>query len=222
MVSPDSFVAEEFRKLRTQVFHHASRPHSILVTSAGPAEGKTVVAVNLAVAISQEINKKAILIDADLRKPSIYTEKFLDSKGLSNYLSEQTPLSEITIDLGAENLRIIPAGSPTQKPAEMIGSRRMGALLSSLREFGDDTYIIVDSSPLLSTSEPVLLSKMVDGVILVVMAAHTPRESIQRAVKSIDRQKVIGVVLNGIELKSAGYYSKYYSRYRRTKNGTKR
>ena len=216
--TPDSFSAEEFKKLRTHIFHHASQPHSILVTSAGPGEGKTMVAVNLATAISQEFQKKAILIDADLRKPGIYIESHPDSKGLSDYLSNQTLLSEILLDSGTENLRVILSGASTPKGAELIGLKKMRDLFASFRESsGEDTYVIVDSSPLLSTSEPALLSKMVDGVILVVMAGQTQRDSIQRAIKSIDRQKIIGVVLNQTALKSVDSYSKL----RRRKEGVR-
>ena len=216
IVTPQSFAGEEFRKLKTQIFHRLPNcPHSILVTSATPEEGKTMVSVNLAIAISQEINKKAMLIDADLRKPSIHLEKSQNSKGLSNYLSDGIPLSEILINSEIKNLRIITAGSTTGKPSELIGSKRMGNLMESLREQGDNTYIIIDSSPIISTTEPILLSKMVDGIILVVMADRTPRETIQRAVKSIDRQKIIGIVFNQIDLKPSHYYSKYYYKYYR-------
>jgi Mrp family chromosome partitioning ATPase len=89
----------------------------------------------------------------------------------------------------------------------------MEELLKTLRTFGEDTYIIIDSPPLLSTSEPLLLSKWVDGVILVVMADRTPKESIKRAIRSIDKQKIIGVVLNQKEVKASSYYSNYYHSY---------
>jgi capsular exopolysaccharide synthesis family protein len=216
IVPPQSFAGEEFRKLKAQIFHRLPNPpHSILVTSATPGEGKTMVSVNLALTMSQEIHGKAILIDGDLRKPGIRLEKSQNSKGLSNFLSDGIPLSEILINSEIENLRIITAGSPTRKPSELIGSKRMGELFKSLHELGENSYVIVDSPPIISTTEPTLLSKMVDGIILVVMAERTPRETIRRAVKSIDRQKIIGVVFNQIDLKPSHYYSKYYYKYYR-------
>ena len=216
IVPPSSFAAEEFRKLKTQIFHRLPNPpHSILITSATPGEGKTMVSVNLAIAISQEIHGKAILIDGDLRKPGIHLEKSQNSKGLSNYLSDGTPLSEVLIKSEIENLQIIMAGSPARNPSELIGSKRMGELLKSLNELGDNSYIVIDSSPVISTTEPMLISKMVDGIILVVMADRAPRETIERAVKSIDRQKIIGVIFNQIDLKPSSYYSKYYYKYYR-------
>ena len=215
LVPPHSFAAEEFRKLKTQIFHRLpDPPHTVLITSALPQEGKTIVAVNLAMAISQEIQKKAILIDGDIRKPGIYLERSYSSKGLSHYLSDGVALSEILIDTEMENLHLIQAGTPSRKSSELIGSRRMGELLKSLKESGDPTYIIIDSPPIISTADPTLLSKMVDGIILVVMADRAPKESIQRAIKSIDRHKIIGVVFNQIDLKSSTYYSKYYYHYR--------
>jgi capsular exopolysaccharide synthesis family protein len=214
IVPPNSFGEEEFRKLKTQIFLRSPNPpHSILVTSTAPEEGKTMVAVNLSRAISREIHKSAILIDGDLRKPGIHLEKNQDAKGLSNYLSDGTPLSEILINSEIENLQVIMAGPSTSKSSELIGSKRMAELLKSLREFGDNTYIVIDSSPIMSTSEPTLLSKMADGIILVVRSGHTSRESVQRAIKCIDHQKIIGVVFNRIEMKPSGYYSEYYRYY---------
>ncbi|MCJ7495851.1 MAG: CpsD/CapB family tyrosine-protein kinase [Deltaproteobacteria bacterium] len=218
IAQPNSFAAEQFRKLKTHIFLHAPHPpHSILITSAVPQEGKTTVAMNLAVAISQEIHKTAILIDADLRMPSIYLKNFENSKGLANYLVDQVPLEEILINSGKENLRIIPAGKPSSKAAELIGSGKMAELMTSLREFGEDTYLIIDSPPVLSTSEPILLSKMVDGVILVIMAECTPRGAIRKGINSFDKQKILGVVFNQKELKPSKHYSEYYYRYYKNK-----
>jgi succinoglycan biosynthesis transport protein ExoP len=219
IVEPDTFSAEEFRKLIAQIFLRTPNPpRSILVTSAVPGEGKTLVAVNLALAISQEIHKKAILIDGDLRKPLTHLEEYPNSKGLTDYLSNQTPLSEVLLNSNAENLQIIPAGSSTEKSAGLLGSKKMSELLMSLREFRDDTYVIIDSPPILSASDPTLLSKLVDGIVLVVMGNRTSEESIQRAIRSIDRQKIIGIVFNQIDIKpSSYYYSKRYPYYRYNK-----
>ncbi len=214
VVPPNSIAEEEFRKLKTQVFLRLPNPpHSILITSTAPGEGKTTVSVNLAMAISKEIHRKAILIDGDLRKPSIRLEQSRNRKGLSDYLSNRTPLTEILMNSQMENLRIIMAGPSTNKSSELIGSKRMEELLKSLSESGDSTYILIDSPPIIATTEPTVLSKMVDGIILVVRADRIPRESIRRAVKSIDRQKIIGVVFNQIDMKPSSYYAKYYYKY---------
>jgi protein-tyrosine kinase len=214
IAADNPFAAEEFRKLKTQVFHWSPNPpRVILVTSATPHEGKTIVSVNLAMAISMEIHKEAVLIDADLRRPSVHFQGSRQAKGLSDYLADQTSLSDILVHSEVEKFWMIPAGPPSKRSAELIGSQRMEELIKSLRTFGEDTFIIIDSPPLLATSEPMLLSKWVDGVILVVMADRTPRESVKRAIQSIDKQKIIGVVLNQKEVKTSSYYSGYYSQY---------
>jgi protein-tyrosine kinase len=217
LIAPShSFAEEEFRKLRTQLFLRLPNPpHSILITSAVPGEGKTMVSVNLALTISKEIQKKVILIDGDLRKPAIRIAQSKNAKGLSNYLTDGTSLSEILIDSETKNLQIIMGGTPSPRPSELIGSRRMEELLESLGKSEPNAYILIDSSPIIPTTEPTLFSKMVDGIILVVRADRTPRESIQRATKSIDRQKIIGVVFNQVEMKPSSYYSGYDYRYYR-------
>ncbi len=216
IVKPGSIAGEEFRKLKVQIFHRLpTPPHSILVTSAVPQEGKTMVAVNLAITISREINKKVILIDGDLRSPKIRFQRRKSSKGLSNYLSDGTPLSEILIDSELENLSVIEAGPSTSRSPELIGSRKMGELLKAVAESGENPYVIIDSPPIISTAEPMLLAKMVDGIVLVVMADQTPKQAISRALKGIDREKIIGVVLNQVDFKPSSYYSRYYKYYRK-------
>jgi len=216
MVPPRSFAEEEFRKLKTQVFLRLPNPpHSILITSAVPQEGKTVVAVNLAMAISKEIHKRAILIDGDLRKPGIHPGEHRTSKGLSDYLSDGTPLPEILTNTDVENLKIITAGTQTSNSSELIGSRRMGEFLKAAGESGENAYLVIDSSPIISTTEPTVLSHLVDGIILVIMADRTTKEYVQRALKSIDRQKIIGVVLNQVDVEPSDHYARYYYEYYR-------
>jgi capsular exopolysaccharide synthesis family protein len=209
---PNSFGAEQFKKLRTHIFHQSAiSPHSMLITSSIPQEGKTIVAVNLAIAISHEINKKVILIDADLRKPKIYIEGFENSKGLSNYLEDEIPLSEILKNSDEEKLWVIPAGKPSSKPSEIIGSKKMKELLKSLHELFEDAYIVIDSPPILATPEPILLSNLVDGVIMVVKADHTPKGAVRKAIGLIGREKIIGIVYNQKDAKySVNYYNGYY------------
>ena len=211
---PDSFAAEQFRKLRTEIFLKSDNPHRIiLVTSAVPQEGKSLVAMNLALTISKEIQRKVILIDGDLRRPSIRLPNLHNSKGLSTYLSHDIPLSEILIKSGDENFWIIPSGPLSGKPSELLGSKRMGELLLSLKESEGETFVVIDSAPILSASESVMLSRMVDAVVFVVMADRTHREAVQRAIKSIDKQKIIGIVLNQMDQRPSSYYSAYHYKY---------
>lgn len=213
IAEPNSFAAEQFRKLRTFLFMRAPQPpRLILITSTFPQEGKTTVALNLAYAISQEINKKAILVDADLRMPSLYLKGFENSLGLSNYLTDHIPVEAIMKNSGKEKLWIIPAGKPSVQAAELIGSKKMEDLLTSLRNYGEDTYTLIDSPPIVSASEPILLSRMVDGIIIVVMAEKSPRSVIRKSINAFPKEKILGVVFNQKELKPTKYYSEYYYR----------
>lgn len=210
---PNSFAAEQFRRLRTHILFRApDPPHSILITSTAPQEGKTMVAMNLALAISQEIHKRAVLVDADLRLPALFLEKHRH-QGLSTYLADQAPLSEIMVDSGIENLKLIPGGPSSPRSPELIGSKRMAELLAALRALGDDTFTVIDSPPILSTTEPILLANLVEAVILVVRAERVPKRAIRRALDIIGRKKILGVVLNEIDLKASHYGPEtYYER----------
>ena len=213
----NSFAEEQFRKLKTCIFRRSpASPRFILITSAAPGEGKTTVAVNLAITISHEIHKKVILIDGDLRKPNIFTEKYSNSRGLSDYLAGQSPVAEILTNFEGDNFMVIPAGTRPQKPAELIGSKKMKELIKTIRENNDDQFILIDSPPVLSASEPLLLSELVDGVILVVMAGEVPKAAVRRVIDTLRREKIIGIVFNQKNLKpSKHYYDRYYSYYRK-------
>ena len=208
----NSFAEEQFRKIKTCIFRRSPNPpRLILITSAAPGEGKTTVAVNLAITISHEIHKKVILIDADLRKPSILREKYLNSRGLSDYLAGQLPAGEILTNFEDDNFMVIPAGTRPQKPAELIGSKKMKELIKTIRENNDDQFILIDSPPVLSASEALLISEWVDGIILVIMAGQVPKPAVRRVIDNLGREKIIGVVFNQKNLKpSKHYYDRYY------------
>jgi non-specific protein-tyrosine kinase len=169
--------------------------------------------MNLALAFAQEKQGKTILIDADLRMPHIFPE--FKSAGLSDYLAGRACWEEILIYFEAQNLTIIRAGTPSPIASELIGSPRMRELLANLRERGEDTYIVIDSPPVLLASEALIFSQFVDGIIMVVMADRAPKRAIHKAVDSIDREKIIGVIFNQKDLKPSRYYSNYYHGYYR-------
>ncbi len=205
------FALEQFRKLKTVIFRRTPPVQILLVTSAAPREGKTTVAFTLAMAISREIQKETIFIDTDLRKPSIFIKGRLHQKGLSDYLANSTAVSEIEIRSGAANLTVVPAGQASSQAAELINSQKMKELLHNFREGGEKPYVILDSPPVLSASEPLILSEWVDGVILVIKAGEIPRGAIRRVVDSLGRQKIIGVVFNQMDLRPGKDYSCYGS-----------
>ncbi len=207
-----SFSAEQFRKVKTYISLLSPPIRTILITSAIPQEGKSTIAMNLALAFAQEKQGKTILINADLRMSNTY---HFQSAGLADYLSGQASGEEILLYFAEQNLTLIPAGTPSSMASDLIGSPQMSELLENLRKQEENAYILIDSPPILLASEPRILSRFVDGILLVVMADRAPQRAIRKAVDSIGREKIIGVIFNQINLKPAKYYSKYYCRYYR-------
>lgn len=205
-----SLAAEQFRKLRT--FLIKKEPlKTVMVTSALQGEGKTFVAANLAVGIAFDLHLHALLVDCDLRNPSL-GQQFgqTDGKGLSDFLAGQASIPDLITHTKLERLTLISGGSIPVNPAELVGSKKMEAMVGEIKNRYDDRYIILDTTPILATAEPEILTKLVDGIILVVRAGFTPRETVQQAVNIIGKEKLLGVILNQVEFKSLGLFKKYF------------
>jgi exopolysaccharide/PEP-CTERM locus tyrosine autokinase len=210
---PDSLASEQFRKLRTQLLRLRlpQSPRTILVTSARAGEGKTLVSANLAAGIAHDFNAYALLVDSDLRSPSLGSWFGISNGfGLSDYLVGKKEIPELLFKTEIERLRILLGGTLQENPTELIGSARMESLVQELRSRYSDRYIIFDSTPLLATSEPEILSKMVDGILVVVRAGETARETLKQAIASLPKEKILGMVLNDIQFKSSGLTSRYF------------
>jgi len=210
---PGSIVAEQFRKLRTFLFRPSLQnpPKTILVTSAFSGEGKSLVAINLAICIAIELQSHALLVDCDLRNPTLSRWFGMkESKGLSDFLLGQVELPDLLVKTQVDKLSLLCGGSSQDNPVELIGSKKMETLVEELKSRYSDRYIILDSSPVLATTEPNVLDKMVDGILLVIRAGETPRESVQQAVKLLKTEKIIGAVLNDMEFKSPALHSRYF------------
>ena len=208
-----SMVTEQFRRLRTHVFQPGvgNAPKIIMVASAMSGEGKSFVAVNLASIIALELHSHALLVDCDLRNPSI-TRWFglQEKKGLSDYLIGKAEIQDLLIKTPIDKLSILSGGSIQTNPVELIGSKRMKTLVQDLKSRYDDRYIIIDSSPILATTEPGVLNEMIDGIILVVKSGETPRETVQQAIKLLNKNKILGVVLNNMEFKTKAMLQRYF------------
>jgi exopolysaccharide/PEP-CTERM locus tyrosine autokinase len=213
LFQPGSLGAEQFRKLRAHVLklNMSDSPKTIMVTSATDGEGKTFVAANLAAGIAHDLHFHALLVDCDLRNPSL-SQWFgvQNGHGLSDYLVGRGQLSELLMRTEMQKLSILTGGSAQEKPAELIGSRKMEALVHELRSRYNDRYIIFDATPLLATTEPELLARLVDGILIVVRANVTPRETVKQAIALLDPEKILGFVLNNVEFKSSGLSSRYF------------
>jgi capsular exopolysaccharide synthesis family protein len=209
-----SSAAEAYRVLRTSMLLSAADrpPRTILVTSGQAGEGKTTTAVNTAISLSQ-LGASVLIIDCDLRKPA--THKLLNAnhqRGLSTYLSRDTEITGLIQRLPIGNLSLLPCGPIPPNPAELLSSNKMKNMLALLSERYD--HILIDSPPLLSVADSVILSTLVDGVILVVHGGKSTRIAARRARQELTSvgAKIFGVVLNNLDVKRDGY-SYYYSRY---------
>lgn len=211
--APSSMVTEQFRRLRTLIINPGVRnaPKIIMVASAMSGEGKSFVAVNLASIIAVELHSHALLVDCDLRNPSI-TRWFglQEKKGLSDYLMGEAEIQDLLIKTSIDKLSILSGGSIQDNPVELIGSKKMKTLVQDLKSRYDDRYIIIDSSPILATTEPSVLNEMVDGIILVIKSGDTPRETIQQAVKLLNKNKILGIVLNNMQFKTKALFQRYF------------
>jgi exopolysaccharide/PEP-CTERM locus tyrosine autokinase len=210
---PKSLGAEQFRKLRTYLLqlNIQGPPKTIMVTSATSGEGKTIVAANLAAGLARELHAHALLVDCDLRIPSLANLfGFSNGLGLSDYLRDGRKIADLLLKTGIEKLGLLPGGSVPENPTELVGSKKMEDLVQELKSRYNDRYVIFDSTPLLATSESEVLSKLVDGIIIVVRAGVTPRETVKQAISSLEKEKILGFVLNHLEFRSRGLHSRYF------------
>jgi len=221
LLEPQSFEAEQFKHLRTNILFPVSGkpPRSIMVTSAVPGEGKSFVASNLAVSIAQNIDQHVLLMDCDMRCPSIHKNfGFNIVPGLSEYLSKGTPLSSMLLKTKINKLSVLPGGKPPQNPAELMSSNQMSKLLKEVPSRYSDRYIIIDSPPPHLTSETSVIARQVDGIILVVKSGSTHRKMVEDLLEMMGKEKVIGVVVNWFDMSSMKYsgygkHSKYGKHY---------
>jgi protein-tyrosine kinase len=213
---PREAPAEEFRSLRTRLNHlQTLQPlHTLVVTSASPAEGKSFTAANLAIAQSQLAEKRVLLADFDFRRPSVDKAFQIDcSPGITDYLTGKASLSSIIRKVAGTNLYILTAGDAVPNPLELLNLKECKALIADLRDQFD--WVILDSPPLLFAADGNLLATMCDGTILVVRIGATTFDAVTRAMQSLCENNVLGVVVNGArrgELYSKySYYHDYYT-----------
>jgi len=224
LLKPQSFEAEQFKILRTNLLFPSSgkSPRTIMVTSSVPDEGKSLIAANLAVSIAQSIQEYVLLIDCDIRRPCIHTQfGFGDVPGLSDHLSKGIPVSSLLLKTKVNKLSILPGGTLHHNPSELVSSQQMSRLLQEVKYRYSDRFIVIDSPPPKLTAETSALSRQVDGVLLVIEYGRTSREMVSDLVKTIGKEKIIGIVLNKLDMRFANYYglgkyktySKYYQKY---------
>jgi polysaccharide biosynthesis transport protein len=219
-LEPQSEITEAYRALRTSILLSSAShpPHSILVTSSVPKDGKTMTSINVAIVLAQQ-GKRVLLVDADMRRPTMHTAFGLTGKiGLSNILAGGVKASEAIQAVAQPNLFVLHAGQVPPHPSELLSSSLMRELLKKWREEYD--HVIIDSPPVITVTDAVLLSVEADAVLLVVRSGQTTVAHVRRTrnlLRSV-KARLLGVVMNAADLASPDYYyygakHGYYSEY---------
>ena len=210
--------AEQFRTLRSRLYHARQKQalQKLLVASALPGEGKTFVAANLAQVLVQQKGRRALLIDADLRRPSLHVCLGAPpSPGLTDYLCGEADEASVLQRGPMENLFFIPGGKAVENPAELAGNGRLNTLLAGLSSSFD--WIVIDSPAAVPFSDASLLANACDSVLIVIDAHATPFDVAQKTVQELRSKPLLGVALNGVagkDLASQYKYGKYYYGYK--------
>jgi len=212
--SADDPVGEAYKLLRTHIVQRTKAGNKNLLMLTGPqaGEGKTLTAINLAISLSQEVDKTVLLVDADLRRPTIHQYLGLSKEaGLVDYLSGSRTIPEILVHPeGFSKFVVLPGGRPIAEAAELISSPMMVELVEELKHFYPDRYVLFDLPPMLSFADALAFAPLMDGIILVVEMGQTHKEDIQRCLELLKDFPVLGTVLNKVEGSEQGYYYHEY------------
>jgi protein-tyrosine kinase len=219
--NPSGAAEEQYRVIRTKLLQHPKRPKTIVVSSAAAGDGKSITAINLAGALALKSESRVLLLDADLRRPSIHRHLGIDEiPGLANALAGTCSFEEATISVREiPGLSIIPAGNAVANPAELLDSDRCSQVFTALRN--TYTYIIIDSPPIAAVADYDLLQSLADGVVVVVRPDHTNRALLTQALERIPKEKLIGVIMNCVPdwfVTRSSDYGYRYDQYRSAGN----
>ncbi|WP_059106212.1 CpsD/CapB family tyrosine-protein kinase [Shouchella shacheensis] len=209
-VNKHSPIAEQYRTIRTNIEYSAidKEINTLLVTSAGPGEGKSTTASNLAVVMGQN-GQRVLLIDSDMRKPTAhYTFGMMNTRGLTNVLSRQQKLEDVVQNTSIENVELLTCGPIPPNPAELLSSKMMEMLLHQASAEYD--IVILDTPPVMAVADAQILSNKVDGTIIVTSSGKTDREQIEKTKENLLKvnANILGVVLNNKPVDEKTYY--YY------------
>ncbi|WP_197046708.1 CpsD/CapB family tyrosine-protein kinase [Oceanobacillus salinisoli] len=210
-LNPRSVVSEQYRTIRTNLQFSSvdEELQTIMVTSSGPSEGKSMTTANLAIVYAQQ-GKKVLLVDGDLRKPTVhYTFRLDNLRGMSNVLFGESSLTDTVVPTDVENLDVISCGPIPPNPSELLASKKMLQMVEEARQAYD--IILFDTPPVLAVTDAQILSNICDGAILVVRSKQTEIEAAQKSIEALRsvNAKILGTVLNGKDRKEANYYYYY-------------
>lgn len=205
----DPAAATAYKILRTQVEQRlaAKNWNTLAVTSPVAGQGKTLTAINLSVALAREMHRTVLLVDADLRNPSVH-DRFgiTTSKGLIDYLLDDVPITELLVNPGIEKLVVLPAGRQVPNSSELLSSPKMANLVDELKSRYPSRIIVFDLPPLLSSDDTLAFSPFVEAVLLVLEDGKTTRGELARTMEVLNGVHVLGTVLNRSSETQASYY----------------
>jgi capsular exopolysaccharide synthesis family protein len=210
LLRPESFAVEQFRTLRARIDSLAAQHplRVIALTSSVAGEGKTVAAVNFALVNAMSVGRRVLLVDCDLRNPKVHSALSLSPEvGLAEVLSDRASLAEAVTKLDGTNLEVLAVRGQPANPAELLASERMKALIAEAA--GSYDRVILDTPPVLAVPDAKSVSDLADAILLVVQAGSTAASDVAAALDMLERRRVLGVVLNGVEDASGryGYYA---------------
>jgi len=208
LLQPESYVSEQFRVLRGRIDSLASeRPiKTVAITSPNANEGKSIAAINLAAVTAMSVGSQVLLMDCDLRRPSVHRSLGIEPQvGLAEVLLDQATLDEARIKMEGLNLDVVAVRGQPSNPSELLASARMRSLVEEAR--GRYDRIILDTPATLGVPDAKIIGELCDGMVMVVRCGATPREHIEAALDVLDRRRLLGLVLNGAERGGErGYY----------------
>ncbi len=210
MLEPDSVASEDYRSLRTSLIYALvdKPPKVIVLTSAGPREGKSTTCANLGVVLAQA-NKRTLILDCDLRKPVVHKIFGVNNlRGITSVLAGERQLPEVSREIQV-GLEVVSAGPSPPNPTELLSSQRFSELLAGVREEYD--YVLVDAPPVELVSDPAILAFQSDGVLLVVDAQKTRKGAVRTSIRALEDvgARVLGTVMNNVKGGKGGYYGTY-------------
>ncbi|WP_226654743.1 CpsD/CapB family tyrosine-protein kinase [Pseudalkalibacillus hwajinpoensis] len=209
--NPKSPIAEQYRTIRTNIQFASIEEEirTIMVTSSGPMEGKSTTIANLGVVLAQQ-GKSVLIVDADLRKPTVhYTFRTMNTRGITNILTRQAELVEVTQETEVPNLNVLTSGPVPPNPSELLGSKGMDNLIEeALRNYD---IILFDCPPILAVADSQIVANKAQGTVLVVSSGTTDKEAAVKAKERLESvsSKLLGVVLNRKKMKDGSYYYYY-------------
>lgn len=209
ILQPDSYAAEQFRTLRARIDSLATqRPiRTLAITSANPDEGKSTAAINLAAVTSMGVGRKVLLMDCDLRKAKIHRSLGVDpTSGLEEILTGRASFDDAVVKVEGLSLDVLPVRTPPANPSELLASNDMRRLIETVSSRYDQ--VIIDTPACLGLPDAKTVTELCDGIIVVVRANVTPAEDVQSMLEILDRGRVLGMLLNGVEpdREQYGYY----------------